>query len=120
MTLPGARGRLFVHRHPVDMRKHYEALWGLVTTALGRNVLDGDVFVFLGKRRKRLKALWWDGTGLCVLCKRLDKGSFVAPWQQQGDGPLEVSAAEFSLLLQGCQLVGRIKLSPDAWVPGTA
>jgi transposase len=120
VTLPGARGRLFVHRHPVDLRKHYDALWGLVTTTLGRNVLDGDVFVFIGKRCKRLKALWWDGTGVCVLCKRLDQGTFVAPWQRPGSGPLEVSAAEFALLLEGCQLVGRVKLSPSAWVPGTA
>jgi transposase len=117
--LPGARGRLFVHRHPVDLRKHYEALWGLVTTALGRNVLDGDVFVFLGRRCKRLKALWWDGTGLCVLCKRLDQGTFIAPWLRPGDGPMEVSAAEFALLLQGCQLVDRVKLSPDPWIPSS-
>ena len=52
--------------------------------------------------------------------KRLDKGTFAAPWQRSGAGPMEVSAAEFALLLEGCRLVGRVKLSPDTWVPGTA
>jgi len=101
------------------MRKHYDALWGLVSSALERNVLDGDVFVFLGKRRKRLKILWWDGTGLCVLCKRLDKGNFIAPWQRPGAELMDVSAAELALLLEGCQLVGKVKLRSDPWLPGT-
>ena len=114
----GARGRIFVHRGPVDQRKHFNTLWGVVT-AMQHDVLSGDVFVFIGKTCKRAKVMWWDGTGLCVLCKRLDKGTFIAPWKQSGNAPLEVSRTELALLLEGSALVGRVKLSPDAWVPGT-
>jgi transposase len=114
----GARGRIFVHRDPVDQRKHFDTLWGVVT-AMGHQPLSGDVFVFIGKDRKRSKSLWWDGTGVLVLCKRLSKGRFVAPWKQSGDAPLELSRAEYALLLEGSELVGRVKLSPEPWVPGT-
>ena len=81
---------------------------------------SGDVFVFIGKTCKRTKVLWWDGTGLCILCKRMDKGRFIAPWKSPGDGPLEMSRTELRLLLEGSTLVGKVKLSPDVWVPGTA
>ncbi len=116
----GARGRIFVHRVPVDMRKHYNALWGVVTQAMQQDVLSGDVFVFLGKTRKRAKILWWDGTGLCILCKRMDQGKFIAPWRRPGEGPLLVSRTELALLLEGSELVGKILLSPAPWIRGTA
>lgn len=87
---------------------------------MGHRVLDGDTFVFIGRTRKRVKVLWWDGTGLCVLSKRLDKGCYIAPWLRREEGALELSRAELALLLEGCEVVGRIKLSPEPWLPGTA
>lgn len=115
----GAGGRIFVHRAPCDMRKHYDTLWGVVAETMKHDVLSGDVFVFIGKTCKRAKVLWWDGTGLCILCKRMDKGRFIAPWTCPGDGPLEMSRSELRLLLEGCTWVGKVKLSPEAWTPGT-
>ena len=117
MIGPRGRARVFVHRAPVDMRRQYEGLWALVTTAFARNGFDGDVYVFIGKSRRRAKALWWDGTGLCLLAKRLDRGRFIAPWEHTGTAPLELTATEFALLLEGCELVGRRPLSPPAWSP---
>ena len=115
----GARGRIFVHREPVDMRKHYDALWGVVTETMKHDVLSGDVFVFLGRTRKRAKVMWFDGTGLCILCKRMDKGHFIAPWSRPGQGELVLSRTELALLLEGSELVGKIKLSPEPWQRGT-
>jgi transposase len=63
------------------MRKSFDTLAMLVSKELGRDVLDGEIFVFVGKTRRRAKVLYFDGTGLCVLAKRLEKGRLPAPWQ---------------------------------------
>ena len=68
-----SRAQVLVFREPVDMRKQYEGLFNLASTVLGRKVFDGDIFVFIGRTRKRVKLLWWDGTGLCILAKRLTR-----------------------------------------------
>jgi transposase len=68
---PTRQVSVFALATPTDMRKSYDTLAALVTGELGRNVLSGDVFVFVGKTRRRAKVLYWDGTGLCVLQKRL-------------------------------------------------
>lgn len=117
MSFLNGRARVYVHRDPVDMRKHFDGLWGLATSAMGKDVFAGDLFAFIGKTRKRAKVLWWDGTGLCVLAKRLEKGHFIAPWQRTGLGPLELSGHELALLLEGCELVGRVPLSMPSWTP---
>lgn len=64
---------VFIYTRPVDMRKSYDSLYGLVRD---RSPLSGDVFLFLSKDRKRAKALFWDGTGLNIWMKRLEKGRF--------------------------------------------
>ena len=96
----------------VDMRKGFEGLWGLATQKLGRDVLCGDLFLFLGRDRKRAKVLYFDGTGLCVLHKRLSKGRFASLWRN-GSGPeLQLTLTELQLFLEGSDWVGRIPLSP--------
>lgn len=80
--------RVFVHREPVDMRKAFDGLTGLVVNAMKRDLLDVFVFVFVGRDRKRAKALVWDGTGICLFAKRVAKGRFAAPWEVGGDGEL--------------------------------
>ena len=82
---------------------------------MGRDVLRGDVFVFVGRDRRRAKLLWWDGTGMCVLAKRLSKGHFAAPWNLTSTGTLEWTDSELSLFLEGCTVVGRVALSPSGW-----
>lgn len=100
------------------MRKSYDTLGALVREGLGRNLLDGEVFVFVGRTRKRAKALWWDGTGTIVLAKRLEKGRFAAPWSVQTDGALEWTASELALFLEGSEHVVGHCLSPPAWCSG--
>ncbi len=112
-----SRTRVWVHKERVDMRKGYDGLWGVVTEAMGKDVFSGDAFAFIGQTRKRAKVLWWDGTGLNLLAKRLEKGHFIAPWMRPGEGTLQVTGAELTLLLEGCELVGRVTLSAPAWSP---
>ncbi|MEZ4297011.1 MAG: IS66 family insertion sequence element accessory protein TnpB [Polyangiaceae bacterium] len=108
---------VYAYGRPVDMRKSFDTLAALVKSELRREVLSGDVFVFVGKTRRRAKVLYWDGTGLCLFAKRLEKGHFAAPWQVQHEGPLRWTMSELSLFLEGSELVGRVPLSPEPWLP---
>jgi transposase len=113
----GPQLRVFAYGRPVDMRKGFEGLYGLATTTLGRQVLGGDLFLFVGRDRRRAKVLYFDGTGLCLLHKRLEHGRFAALWQP-GDAPeISLSMSELQLFLEGCNLVGRVPLSPPALPP---
>lgn len=104
---------VYAFEQPCDMRKSFDALCGLVTQALGRDFLSGDVFLFVGRDRKRAKALFWDGTGLCLYAKRLERGRFAPLWQREsGAQPLELTVSELALFLEGSELVGRAPLSP--------
>jgi transposase len=99
------------------MRKAYDTLSALVVEPMKKSLLSGDVFVFVGRTRKRAKALYFDGTGLCLLCKRLETGHFAAPWQRPGEGPIELTMNELSLLLEGSELSLRVRLSPAPYRP---
>ena len=112
MMALGPTVRVYALAAPVDMRKGFEGLYGLATQQLGRDVLGGDLFLFLGRDRKRAKVLYFDGTGLCVLHKRLSKGRFAALWRAGPEPKLQLSLPELELFLQGCEAVGRIPLSP--------
>jgi transposase len=59
--------------------------------------------------------LFWDGTGLCVFAKRLEKGRFAAPWARKDKPLLDWTPSELALFLEGSELVGRVKLSPATW-----
>jgi len=109
--------KVFAYRSPVDMRKSFNTLTALVVQDLGRDVMSGDIFVFIGRTRQRAKLIYWDGTGLCLFAKRLAKGHFAAPWARPGDGPLVLTTSELALLLEGSDLIGRMPLSPAPWTP---
>jgi transposase len=111
------RARVYVYREPVDMRKAYDTLGALVEGPMKKSLLSGDVFAFIGRTRKRAKALYFDGTGLCLLSKRLEVGHFAAPWKRPGEGPLELTMNELALLLEGSELALRVRLSPTPYRP---
>ena len=103
----------------MDMRKAFDALSALVSSAMGKDLLSGDVFLFVSKDRKRAKALLWDGTGLCLYAKRLEKGHFTALWGEAHDGStLEMTMSELALFLEGSTLAGKVPLSPSPFVFG--
>lgn len=118
MIGPTRRVRVFAFTAPVDMRKSYDTLGAVVAQQLGHDVLEGDVFLFVGRTRKRAKVLYWDGTGLCVLQKRLEKGRFAAPWERaKSSVALEWTPSELALFMEGSEHVGRLSLSPPTWDP---
>jgi len=104
--------RVFVYSAVVDMRKGYDGLYALVREGLRKDPLAGDLFVFIGRDRLRAKVLGWDGTGLWIYSKRLEKGRFVRLGDGSSVGAIEVSGSELQLLLEGCKLVGKVPLSP--------
>ncbi len=70
---------IFVGLEPIDLRWSFDRLAGVVTERVGREARSGALFVFFGKRRDGLKVLFYDGTGLCIFYKRLDRGTFRLP-----------------------------------------
>ncbi len=110
------RVRVFAFPRPADLRKGYDGLYGLVTNAMNRDVLAGDLFLFVNRRRDACKVLVWDGTGLCIFQKKLERGRFAALWRDDG-ATVRLTASELGLFIEGCTLVGKQALSPDEIVP---
>jgi transposase len=109
----GRRVRVYAYARPTDMRKGFDGLCGLVTQGLQRDVLSGDVFIFVSRDRVRAKTLQWDGTGLCVYAKRLERGRFARLWRD-GDEQITLTISELDLFLEGSTVVGRVALTPPA------
>jgi len=114
MRWHGRRVTVYAYGAPVDMRKGFDGLCALVTERLARNPLDGDVYLFLSRNRIRTKALHFDGTGLCVYAKRLERGRFAALWREPAAAPITLTVSELDLFLDGSALVGRVALTPAA------
>jgi transposase len=91
--------RIVVATRPVDFRNGLDGLVALVQRAVRENPFAGDLFVLRAKRADRVKILGWDGTGLCLFHKRLEKGRFI--WPPVQDGAIRLSAAQLRLLLGG-------------------
>ncbi len=111
------------------MRKGFDGLAALVHTHLGCDPLSGDLFVFCGKRRDKVKLLYWTGDGLAVWYKRLESGTFAWPVSAQDRGlvgavpqgrcGLSLRAADLALLLDGIELAS-VKRRPRYRRPTTA
>ena len=98
LSIP-ASVRIFLCREPVDFRKAHDGLVALVRAKLNADPLDGSIFVFLNKRRDRVKLLQWDGNGLWLHYKRLESGTYRALSQ----GP-PITRAQLMMLLEGIEL----------------
>lgn len=107
--------RAFAYPQPTDLRNGYNGLFGLVKTGLARDPLSGELFLFVNKRRDACKVLMWDGTGLCIFQKKLERGRFAKLWRDD-NAAVRLTASELALYIEGCDLVGRRGLSPDAVV----
>ena len=82
-----------------DLRNGFDGLAMRVQSTLARDPFNGHLFVFRGRRGDMLKILWWDGDGLCLLAKRLERGRFV--WPRAESGAVHLSPAQLSMLLEG-------------------
>jgi transposase len=82
-----------------DMRRGFDGLASIVQEKLAADPFAGHVFVFRGRRGDLVKLLWWDGDGLCLFAKRLERGRFI--WPQASEGSIHLSGAQLSMLLEG-------------------
>ena len=106
LTLSGSL-RVFLAVEPCDMRKSFDSLHALVTGQLGEDPKSGAVFAFTNKSRNRIKLLHWDGTGLWVYAKRLEKGTFSWPKPSDGSGgKLNLKPEALAMLTDGIDLKG--------------
>ena len=106
LTLPSAV-RIYLATEPVDLRRGFDGLAAATRSLIGADPLCGHVFVFLNRRRNRVKLLAWDRTGYVLLYKRLERGTFKMPTEPlPGHGHVEVDAGELGLMLEGLDLRG--------------
>jgi transposase len=114
LSLP-ASVRLFVAREATDMRKSFDTLAALVIDVVEEDPQSGHLFLFVNRRRDRLKVLWWDRSGYCLLAKRLEHGQFRVFDRADGTrGAFEMSSSELTLILEGIDLRGaKRRLSHD-------
>src|SRR5688572_17810840 len=94
-----AEGRIWLACGVTDMRKGFDGLAAIVQLQLAEDPFSGQLFVFRGRRGDRVKLLWWDGDGLCLFAKRLERGAFV--WPHAESGTVHLSRAQLSMLLEG-------------------
>jgi transposase len=111
MIAPPAGTRIWIAAGVTDMRRGFDGLAALVQTQLEADPFSGQIFVFRGRRGDRVKLLWWDGDGLCLLAKRLEAGKFV--WPQATHGTVSLSAAQLSMLLEGIDWRRPIRTAPQ-------
>jgi transposase len=112
----GSQQRFHLYRHPTDMRKGFDALAGLVTTVMGNDPLNGDAYIFLNRRRNRLKLLLWEHGGFVLYYKRLEKGTFELPALQPESKSIQLSWDELVMLISGIELRS-IKRRPRFQLP---
>jgi transposase len=99
LSLPPAV-RVFVAVEPLDMRGSFDAIAGAVRR-LGLDPIDGHLYLFLNKRRRLAKVLWFDGSGWCLLAKRLEAGSFQLPPLTGDERQVQVDGSTFASILAG-------------------
>jgi transposase len=106
------RTKVFVCKEPTDMRASYDTLFAKAKGVLDQDPFSGHLFLFINSRRTSVKCLFYDGTGLVIVMKRMERGLFsrINP-RHQGD--LTLTAAEFALFFEGADLEKRFIDSPS-------
>lgn len=106
------RTKVYVSKEPTDMRASYDTLFAKAKGVLHMDPFSGHLFVFINRARNSIKCLYWDGTGLVLICKRLEKSVFsrINPMYR---GEIVLTAAEFALFFEGADLEKRFIESPS-------
>jgi len=97
-------GRYFLYHEPTDMRKSFDGLCGLVQGQLGQNPMSGDLFIFINKRRNRIKLLRWETGGFVLFYKRLEKGTFEFPENESTSLSQKIDYSELVMIITGISL----------------
>jgi transposase len=98
ISLP-SHTKIWIAAGVTDLRRGFTGLSALVQIKLEQNPLSGQVFIFRGRRGDLVKLIWFDGDGLCLFAKRLERGRFV--WPQATEGSVSLTRAQLSMLLEG-------------------
>jgi transposase len=101
---PLGQTKIYLYAKPADMRKSFDGLHAIVQAEFHRDILAGDVFVFLNRRMDRIKLLHWDKDGLAIWMKRLERGTFQRPRCSSDVAQVEMDATDLALLLTGIDL----------------
>ncbi len=104
MSLNGLPLRVFLYTRDVDMRKSFNGLLAIVQSEFKMDVLKGDTFLFLSKRRDRVKAMWWDIDGLAIYMKRLEVGTYQRPLVSTDGCYATIDRTQLQLLLSGVDI----------------
>ena len=96
-----SENRFHLYNQPTDMRKSFDGLSGLVQNKLGRNPGSGEVFIFVNKRRDKIKLLHWRGAGFILYYKRLEKGTFELPRYDSSVGSISLDYAKLVMIIDG-------------------
>ena len=98
--------RVFLYRLPTDLRKSFHGLIALTESALKQDPLSGSLFVFLNRRRDRIKILYWGQTGFCIWYQQLQQGTYQLPAEEalQAQETVELTRSQLSLILDGIDL----------------
>ena len=107
MFFPEGQVRVHVYGRPTDMRKSFDGLYALTCQELGQNVLSGNLFAFINRRRTQIKVLYFDRTGLCVWAKRLEAGRFLSDWKKVQTREMDWTGLK--LLLEGIEVKAQKK-----------
>jgi transposase len=104
--------RVYLACRPVDLRKGLDGLAAQVASVLQADPFSGHLFVIRGKRGDYLKLVYWDGSGLCLFAKRLEKGRFV--WPPIVDGRMQLTPAQMALLIEGIDWRRTVSVTAEA------
>ena len=93
-----------LYSEPVDMRKSFDGLSGIINDQLGQSPTNGDVYVFINKRRNRMKLLHWTGGGFVIYYKRLEEGTFEHPRYDIDSGSYLLDYSQMVMLVDGISI----------------
>lgn len=96
--------KIYFCSQPVDFRKGFDGLSGIIESVFSMNVLDGHLFLFVNRRGDRIKALWWEPGGLILWYKRLERGTFEIPRADAGHTHVTIDATQLAMLIGGVPL----------------
>jgi transposase len=96
-----SNNRFHLYSQPTDMRKSFDGLSGLIQNTLGKNPLNGDVFIFINRRRDKIKLLHWQGVSFTLYYKRLEEGTFEVPTYDIKAGSITLSYTQIVMLVDG-------------------
>lgn len=95
---------IYLYSQPIDMRKSFDGLFGIIKGDLNRDVRDGGLFMFLNNRLNRIKILYWDTDGIAIWMKRLEEGRYQRPLQSADGKHVIITYAELQCILSGVDL----------------